>query len=47
MGLFPVCLPVKEHSGMPENCKFMLDYEYQEKKEVNLLADMYDSPRNL
>jgi hypothetical protein len=31
-------LTVEENAGMPENYRFMIDYEYQEKKEGNLLG---------
>jgi hypothetical protein len=34
-------LTVEEIAEMPENHKFMMDYEYQEKKEGNLLAAIY------
>jgi hypothetical protein len=33
-GLFLVCLAVLGNVGMPETFKFMIDYEYQEKKEI-------------
>jgi hypothetical protein len=29
---------------MPENYRFMMDYEYQEKKEVNERAEKYGLP---
>jgi hypothetical protein len=28
-----VCLTVQENARMPENYKFIMDYEYQEKKK--------------
>jgi hypothetical protein len=34
-------LTVEENAGMPENYRFMIDYEYQEKKEGNLLEEIY------
>jgi hypothetical protein len=34
-------LTVEKNAGMPENYRFMMDYEYQEKKEGNILAEMY------
>jgi hypothetical protein len=33
-------LTVEENMGMPENYRFMMDYEYQEKKEGLLLAEI-------
>jgi hypothetical protein len=42
--LFQVCLTVKENVEMPEN--YGLCYEYQEKKDGNLQAEMC-SLRNL
>jgi hypothetical protein len=32
IGLFIVCFTVWENEGMPENYGFMMNYEYQEKK---------------
>jgi hypothetical protein len=32
IGLFLVCLNVEKNVGMPENYRFVMDYEYQEKK---------------
>jgi hypothetical protein len=32
---------LRKNAGMPENYRFMMDYEYQEKKEGNLLAEIY------
>jgi hypothetical protein len=32
-GLFLVCLTFEKNAGMTENYKFMMDYEYQEKKK--------------
>jgi hypothetical protein len=37
IGLLIVGLTVQENMGKPENYRFMRDYEYQEKKEGNLL----------
>jgi hypothetical protein len=36
IGLFipVVCLTAEKNAGMPENYRFMMDYEYQEKKEI-------------
>jgi hypothetical protein len=33
IGLLLVCLTVYENAGMPENSRFTMDYEYQEKKK--------------
>jgi hypothetical protein len=33
MGLFLVCFTVWENAGMPENKRFIMDYEYKEKKK--------------
>jgi hypothetical protein len=32
IGVFLVCLTVYENAGMSENHRYMMDYEYQEKK---------------
>jgi hypothetical protein len=32
---------LRKNAGMPENYRFMMDYEYQEKEEGNLLAEIY------
>jgi hypothetical protein len=31
--LFLVCLTIEENAGMPEIYRFVMDYEYQEKKK--------------
>jgi hypothetical protein len=41
-----VYLIVKENAGMPKHYRIMMDYAYQEKKEGNLLDEIY-SPHNL
>jgi hypothetical protein len=34
-------LTIEENAGMPAIYRFVMDYEYQEKKEGNLLAEIY------
>jgi hypothetical protein len=36
IGLFLVCLTVKENAGIKENYRISMDYEYQEKKQGTL-----------
>jgi hypothetical protein len=48
LGCFLVCLTVKENVGMPENHRFMMDYQYHEKNmEIYLLKYILYSFRNL
>jgi hypothetical protein len=34
-------LTVQKNAGRPENYRFMMDYEYQGKKEGNLLTEIH------
>jgi hypothetical protein len=37
-------LTVEKNAGLPENYRLMMNFEYQEKKEGNLLAEIYSLP---
>jgi hypothetical protein len=41
-----VCLSVEKNAVMPDNYRFMMDFEYQEKQEENLRTEI-KSLRNL
>jgi hypothetical protein len=44
--VFIVCLSVEKNAVMPDNYRFMMDFEYQEKQEENLRTEI-KSLRNL
>jgi hypothetical protein len=41
-GVFSICLTIKKNAGMPEKYRFIIGYEYQEKKkEIYQLKSIY------